>query len=216
MRHNLLVRKILILLLVVAALTSCNRSRSGASQRSVEMSPAEYEVLSAWIDDKVTTKKWDKGHDQIVISETTDPGDDHLLSGGDGHRVPWKTTADFLRKKDSALQQSTLDAFRKANTLKASVRPSLGLSIHYQIVSRSQLEPIFRKGGGWWPAYYLEFPGSHGLLTFSRLGFSADGTQAFFYYSNRCGGLCGVGCYVVMEKHDGRWVVQKEIEMWVS
>jgi len=31
-----------------------------------------------------------------------------------------------------------------------------------------------------------------------------------------CGGLCGSGMYVVMERRDGRWVITKEIEMWIS
>ena len=48
------------------------------------------------------------------------------------------------------------------------------------------------------------------------MGFNADGTQALFYISNRCGGLCGRGSYVVMEKRDDHWVIEKEIEMWVS
>jgi hypothetical protein len=211
-----LVRKNLILLLVVVAITSCTRGRSPAPPKNVEMSAAEYEVLSAWIDDTLTAKERAKTLDQIVIYESTDSDDDRLLRDENGQSVPWEKAAESLRKKDSALQQTTLDTFRKANALKASVRPSLHASIRYQIANLSQLEPVFSKGGGSWPAYYQQFPHSQGLLTFSRVGFSADGTQAFFYYSNICGGLCGVGSYVVMERHANHWVIEKEIEMWVS
>jgi hypothetical protein len=102
------------------------------------------------------------------------------------------------------------------NAQQASLRRSLHPSIDYELVTSAQLEPIFCYHCGFWPAYYKRFPGSQGLLTFSGVGFSADGTQAFFYFSNRCEGLCGTGDYVIMEKRDGRWVIQKEINTWVS
>jgi len=181
------------------------------------MSAAEYEVLTAWIDDTFTGKqRVGKGVVKVVIFDTTDSDDDHLLKDDNGRPIPWKTMADSLRKKDPALQQSALDAFRKVNAQQAFFRRSLHLAIEYELVSSAQLEPIFCYHCGFWPAYYKQFPGSQGLLTFSGVGFSADGTQAFFYFSNRCEGLCGTGDYVVMQKHDGRWVVQKDIGMWVS
>jgi hypothetical protein len=81
-------------------------------------------------------------------------------------------------------------------------------------VTSAQVESIFHSGD--WPAFYKQFPGSQGLLKFSGLGFGKDGTQAFFYVSNSCEGLCGGGDYVIMEKRNGRWVIQKDIAMWVS
>jgi len=60
------------------------------------------------------------------------------------------------------------------------------------------------------------FRGAQGILTFSRVGFRADGTQALFYWSNRCEGLCDTGMYVVLEKRNDRWLIAKEIEMWIS
>ena len=78
----------------------------------------------------------------------------------------------------------------------------------------SQLDSIFKNGD--WLAYYKRFPGSPGILTFSRVGFSEDGAQALFYVADRCGGLCGGGFYVVMQKRSGHWLIEKEIEMWIS
>ena len=183
---------------------------------TAELSVAEYDALSAWLGKKMTPKAGGNGLRQIVIYDTTDSDDDHLLRDDNGQPIPWKKEAESLRNKASRLQQSTLDAYRKANARPAFLRRSLYPSIDYQIVSSAQLGPIFCHHCGFWPAYYKQFPRSQGLLTFSRVGFSADGTQAFFYYSNRCEGLCGRGEYVVMERHDGRWVIQQEIGMWVS
>jgi hypothetical protein len=180
------------------------------------MSTAEYEVLSAWLGKKITAKTRDTGLSQIVIYDTTDSDFDRLLRDDNGQPIPWDKEAESLRKKASVLQQSALDAYRKANAQTAFLRRSLHPSIDYQLVSSAQLEPIFCYHCGFWPAYYKQFPGSQGLLTFSRVGFSADGTQAFFYYSNSCEGLCGTGEFVLMERHDGLWAIQQEIGMWVS
>jgi hypothetical protein len=181
------------------------------------MTAAEYEVLTAWIDATFTAKeRVGKGVVKVVIFDTTDSDDDHLLRDENGQPLPWEKMAESLRKKDPALEQAALDAFRKVNTQKALLRRSLHPSIDYEVVTSAQLEPIFCKHCGFWPEYYRQFPGSQGLLTFSGVGFGVDGTQAFFYFNNRCEGLCGGGDYVVMEKHNGRWVIQKDIGMWVS
>ena len=177
------------------------------------MSTAEYEVLTAWIDATFTSKNRVV---RVVIFDTTDPGDDDLLHDRKGQPIPWEKTAESLRQKEPALEQSALDAFRKVNTYPASLRRSLHPSIEYKLVSSTQLAPIFCHHCGFWPEYYRQFPGSQGLLTFSGVGFSADGKQAFFYFSNRCEGLCGTRDYVIMQKHDGRWVIEKDIETWVS
>ncbi len=205
-----------ILLSLVVGLTACNRGQKPATSTR-EMSAAEYEVLTAWIDAKLSGKEWvGKGIAKVVIFDTTKSGDDDLLGDENGRPIPWEKTAESLRKKDPALQQAALDTFRKVNAQQAFLRRSLHPSIDYELVTSAQLERIFCKHCGFWPAYYKQFPGSQGLLTFSGVGFSADGTQAFFYFSNSCGGLCGTGHYAIMEKRDGRWVIQKEIEMWVS
>jgi hypothetical protein len=174
-------------------------------------------VLTFWIDATFTGKeRVGNGVAKVVIFDTTQSDDDELLSDENGQRIPWDKTAEALHKKDPALQSSALDAFRKVNTQEALLRRSLHPAIGYELVSSAQLEPIFCKHCGFWPAFYKQFPGSQGLLEFSGVAFSADGTQAFFYFSNRCGGLCGTGYYVIMEKRDGLWVIQKEVRMWVS
>jgi hypothetical protein len=208
-------RLIASLLSIVVGLIACNRGQKPTTPTR-EMSAAEYEVLTAWIDAKLSGKEQVGKVTKVAIFETTNCGDDHLLGDENGHPIPWEKTAESLRKKDPALQQSALDAFRKVNAQEAFLRRSLHPSIDFELVTSAQLEPIFCKHCGFWPAYYKQFPGSQGLLTLSGVGFSSDGTQAFFYFGNQCGELCGTGDYVIMEKRDGRWVIQKEINMWVS
>jgi hypothetical protein len=215
-RDNVSVTKKLttILLSLVLALVSCNR---GPASSRREISAAEYEVLTSWIDATFTRKEQvGKGVTKVVIFDTTQSGDDELLGDENGQHIPWDKTAESLHKKDPALQSSALDAFRNVNRQEAHLRRLLHPAIDYELVSSAQLEPIFCKHCGFWPAFYKQFPGSQGLLEFSGVGFSTDGTQAFFYFSNRCEGLCGTGDFVIMEKRGGHWVIQQDIGMWVS
>lgn len=216
MLHNFPVpKRLLFLLPLILVIASCNRGH-GPIKPKGEMSTAEYDLLSEWLGNTLGDHAKKTALRQIVIYDTSDSDDDHLLRDDNGQPMPWEKEAESLRKRASVLQQSTLDAYRKVNGRPVFLRRSLHPPIDYQLVSASQLEPIFCRHCGFWPAYYKQFPGSNGVLTFSRVGFSGDGTQALFYYSNRCGGLCGTGSYVIMEKRNGNWTIQQEIEMWVS
>lgn len=204
-----------ILLSAVVSSTACNRGHSPRAPTS-EVTSNEYAVLSASITDTNTNQKGKEQPVKIVISNMTQSGDDDLLLDKNGQRIPWEKTAEYLRGKVPALQRTTIDAFREANAQQAILHRSFVFPTDYKLVDSTQLHSIFKKNGDPWPAFYKQFPGSGGLFTFSRVGFSADGTQALFYLRHTCGLLCGGGAYVVMEKRDGRWVIWKEITMWVS
>jgi len=83
------------------------------------------------------------------------------------------------------------------------------LSNHFDIPAHSVLLP----------AIGLEdarvFPDSYGHLTFSRIGFNRNLTEAVFYTEHLCG-LCGAGQYVYMRKINGRWTVPLTRGTWVS
>jgi hypothetical protein len=200
-----------VVLLTVSTLRGQTRVTATA-----QLSDAEYEVLSAYIAGTFTGSKGEsrvgKGITRIVIINVTqsDPPLD-----ANGHPMQWKQIAKLLRKEAPALDPTTLEAFRKMNTEQAALRRSFQLGIDYDLVDAGQIDAIF-KNGGWWPEYYRAFPGSQGELTLSRVGFSGDGKQALLYASNSCGGKCGSGDYVLMQKREGRWVIAKEIIMWVS
>jgi hypothetical protein len=215
-------RLMIILLSLVVGLTTCNRGKI-TEVPTGELKNPEYDVLSAFIASKFADRKNKEpsepvgdGLVKIVISDTTQSGDDEGLHDENGRPIPWEKTAESLRKKTPTLQQTTIDSFREVNAKQASLRRSFHPAIDYELVDSIKIDSIFTNKGDPWGAYYKQFPGSQGILTFSRVGFSADGRQAFFYVSNRCGGLCGGGRYVVMENSNGRWIIGKEVEKWVS
>jgi hypothetical protein len=127
---------------------------------------------------------------------------------------PGKKPADTCERKlpDSKPQHLTHSA---KDTRSARLGSSFRLPIAYELVEKTEIDAIFEHGG-WWTDYYKKYPNSQGFLTLSRVGFSADGKQAMFYAVNECGGKCGTGTYVLMEKAESHWLVVKEILMWIS
>jgi hypothetical protein len=106
--------------------------------------------------------------------------------------------------------------FVDANLQPSSFHRSFTLPVPYQIVASSEMHSIFGTPGNAWGRYYKKYPNSMGLLRLSRVGFNSDGNQAAFYVSNSCGGLCGEGSFVIMEKVDSNWKVLQEVQVWVS
>jgi hypothetical protein len=208
-------RAICVLLMMLIASAACQKHPSAP----------EYDALSAFIDSKFASRRdvqpiepIGNGIARIVIFGTTESDDsgENVRLDGNGKPIPWAQTASSLQSKAPTLKQTTIDAFRNVNRQQASLRRSFHPAIDYELVDSAQLESFFKRGGGDWLAFYKRFPGSPGIITFSRVAFSEDGTQALFYLSNHCGELCGTGMYVVMEKRDGSWAIEKEIEMWIS
>jgi hypothetical protein len=129
--------------------------------------------------------------------------------------VPWVQVSKYLRKEAPTLQPATIQKFREVGPQSAALRSSFQLPVPYELVEAKEIDEIFADGR-WWTDYYKKYPDSQGYLALSRIAFSADGNQALFYASNSCGGKCGTGTYVVMEKRDGHWKLVKEIMVWIS
>jgi hypothetical protein len=67
-----------------------------------------------------------------------------------------------------------------------------------------------------WKKFYAKYPGSTGILFFSKAGFNSKMTQAFIYAGRQCGGLCGFGKYILLEKKGSAWTIKNEMQLWVS
>ncbi len=131
----------------------------------------------------------------------------------DGKPISWTIVSKYSRKEVPALERETIEKLREVRTQSVPLGPSFQLPLPYELVDAREIEAVF-ENKGWWTDYYKKWPGSQGYLVLSRIGFSADGDQALFYASNSCGGKCGGGTYVVMQKSDTGWKLVKEILVW--
>jgi hypothetical protein len=185
------------LLMTLASLLGCGHSPA-------EVTDAEYRVLSAYTAGKFVGRE---GVRQIVIFNET-------LKGAEAPRgiVDLNNNIPGLNTVHSQVYRAFLDA----NLHPSSFHRSFTLPIPYQIVASSEIHSIFGTPGDIWGRYYEKYPNSTGLLRLSRVGFNSDGNQAALYASTYCGGLCGSGYFVIMEKIDSNWKVVQEVEVWVS
>jgi hypothetical protein len=207
-------------LLLAGIFASVRNQAQSPPGPDADVTDSEYQVLSAYINDTFIGSKGDGrigAHVAriVVANKTQSDLDDHQIEDENGKRIPWSKTSRYLRKQSPLLQASTLNSFRDANTHPAPLRPRFQLSLPYELVDKGEIDAIF-ENNGWWTDYYKKYPDSQGFLAVSRIGFSADGKQAMLYSANGCGGKCGAGTYVVMEKVGASWRVAKEILMWVS
>jgi hypothetical protein len=64
------------------------------------------------------------------------------------------------------------------------------------------------------------FSAPHDINTFyagvSRVGFNRARNQALVYGYYHCGGLCGEGEILLLEKIDGYWLIRNRVGLWIS
>jgi len=206
--------------LLVAFLTPCTTLEQVPTKPSAAVSEIEYAVFSAYITHTFTGSR---GEDRVgshvsnivIINMTRFDLDYSQIEDENDKPVSWKKTSKFLQKEAPTLQPATIEKLREVGAQSAPFHPSFQLPVPYQLVDAKEIDEIF-KNGGWWTDYYKKYPGSQGILTLSRIGFSADGNQALFYATNSCGGKCGTETYVVMQRSGTSWKLVKEILIGVS
>lgn len=142
----------------------------------------------------------------LVIKNRT--VDDHPLM--ENLTEHWRYVAERL----SPISQDTIAAYKAQNREPRQLEDAFKLSIRHVLVEEKELEQ-FRKGRGW-EEFYKKYPESGGFISFSQAGFNPDRTQALVYFEHWCGGLCGSGLYLLLEKGEGGWKVTKVHSSWIS
>ncbi|MDI9239550.1 hypothetical protein QLQ15_11610 [Lysobacter sp. LF1] len=67
-----------------------------------------------------------------------------------------------------------------------------------------------------WAQFHRTFPGASGVLHITRPVLSADRSSALLYVTHHCGGLCGAGLLVRLERSPHGWRVVEHKGVWVS
>jgi hypothetical protein len=129
-----------------------------------------------------------------------------------------KSFFDLVRQGIPDAQTETLRNYLEQNQTSQKFAMRSKLSIKYVLVGDKGLEDLFQKDkfDRGWAAFYARYPHSSGLIFLSKVGFNANFTQAMLYAGRQCGGLCGSGSYLLLGKHDGKWVMERTIGLWVS
>ena len=104
---------------------------------------------------------------------------------------------------------------RNNNSHSLGVLSSPDRSVPIVLVSRQTLQSFLHNGPEpYWSEFYRRYPGSNGSISFSSIGYSADGNVALLVVEQGCGSLCGALSDVVVRRERGRWrvaVIQIEV-----
>ncbi|MBT9394716.1 hypothetical protein KLP40_16210 [Hymenobacter sp. NST-14] len=95
--------------------------------------------------------------------------------------------------------QATLD---RLNRVQTDMRAE-----EFQLCT-ARLQPL-QDGQKWWTT-------GAGIISLSEVVFNADQDQALLSYGWQCGGRCGFGEVLLVEKTNGRWHIRQAQRTWIS
>jgi len=174
------------------------------------LQPEDYAVYSAVLLNRGKPEdpeeRWDDKPDLIIA---------------EGTAIPEETSAQnqMWGFRSNSKQQPTSEAVNSFNARRTStclLSRQIDPTISYRLISRSELEAIFKKGPRGWNEFYKRYPKASGYWDFSPVGYDSKGNEALVYLGHHCGGLCGTGHLVLLQKENGRWIVKNRVMLWIS
>ena len=213
---------LLLAMLTMFSATSCangvhHESANSGKQLSVSVTPSadeEYSVYSGYLRSEELL-----GNTKLLVIREGTTGCPMYEDGS--ILIKFGTKESFhqiVKKRFQEVEQATLDDYVENNKTPEKLLSKFDLPIKYVIVNHVDLAPLFPKEGPdrAWKKFYAKYPNSTEILFFSKVGFNSKKTQAFIYAGRRCGGLCGSGKYILLEKKGSTWSVENEMELWTS
>ena len=164
-----------------------------------------------------------KQPDVVLISDTTAvfparggyPGAD----AGEVWRV-WRSRMGAYRPADTAgvpdLPPDLVADFTRQASERVDLRGRLrvtGPGGPYEFISARD-SASYPSGGT--TSYSGSHPYAHVVATFSRVGFSDDGSLALVYMGLRCGGRCGAGDLILLRRMPEGWTRVRAVSLWIS
>jgi hypothetical protein len=77
-----------------------------------------------------------------------------------------------IRSENALILQETIDNFKSINQESYIIDFPLNISNPYLLLSNSELDPLL--DDDIWNAFYEKYPGAHGIIDFSRVGFNLN------------------------------------------
>jgi hypothetical protein len=149
----------------------------------------------------------------VIREETIDCGNDNADMKVNEMREQMENYA----LKELGVKYELTENFHLRNKYCHRLQEKLVSDKKYVFLSKSDENSIFSgKGIYGWSQFDEKFPRSTGIIGFSNVGFNQDRKQALVYVTRSCGGKCGEGDYVLMEKENNVWKIKNVCNTWVS
>lgn len=117
------------------------------------------------------------------------------------------------------IDSSTMRSFREHNGQVERTCATLPLVGGMTMLTRRDIDSLPTGGrlDDYWAAFHARFPGVAGITRVSGVGVGMGGRQALLTIDHSCGGLCGAGHVVLLERDDqGTWRVKRAAMTWIS
>jgi len=171
----------------------------------------QYHVLSAYLEPNLRGESHDLGSSSelVVIEGRTTFSEPLVNSSKLKQYVALLASTSRAKAKIPQLRRSLVFEFWATNMRDLTLERRFQLPARYEIATEQEMKLYPSE------AFFARFPSSYGALTFSRVAFNRDLTEAFFYTEHLCG-LCGEGKFVYMRKTAGKWAVADTARTWIS
>jgi hypothetical protein len=156
----------------------------------------------------------------VVLLAATYPSDltivirDHTSTSYESPDEGLKKTLDYIKKQMPTIAADTLENFEAINQQEYPLVHSFA-GYHCVLVSDNEMKEIFSTDEGW-DKFYKLYPHSQGHMTLSRVGFNRDMNQALVYVGNVSDLTVDAGYYVLLQKINGHWYIQNQVNTWIS
>ncbi len=121
-----------------------------------------------------------------------------------------------LNQDISNLSEDTISNYQTVKEDNQKLENNFAVEDNVLLLSEKERSILFRKGQNGWEKFYKKYSNVKGIISFSRVGFNQERTQALVSVSIGCGSLCGEGNLIFLEKENGKWNVERKIGLWVS
>jgi hypothetical protein len=193
--------------LLAVLLLNANTTIAAAPMRTVEV-----EVTAAFINSLADLLDERTPYKLLVILDQS--------RSLDRTSLPKEDLAAQLKKNLPEASDAVVADFLQHGNVIANVKVPTRLILkqfRLEMVSQQRLNEIFAKNfDKEWKGFYKAFPGSSGYLAFSRAGYDEKRGQALLLVDHSCGGLCGSGSVVLMEKKFGVWQYVRKHQIWIN
>lgn len=125
-------------------------------------------------------------------------------------------TYDRFQTEHPELTDDLIDGFLALNETAVPFPLPLPTRKEYQTLNAVELEALAETdpNGDAWAAFNRAFPDAGGTVTFSQVAFDQTGNYALVYLSVICGGTCGNGRLVFLNRTADGWRVEGEYTIW--
>jgi hypothetical protein len=116
------------------------------------------------------------------------------------------------RRISPGLPTEALANLRALNASEHALPAEVSASVPVRVLSRATIRDALPQDvdvGRQWMRFYQLYPGSPGVVGFSRVGFDTARRHAVLEVSNSCGGLCGSIQLVILRRAgDAGWMIE--------